>query len=58
MLSDVCVEEYMLVYAPLCLWESVCMIGREQVRLWVVLMVLAIVGHKLSMSALDVVFGV
>ena len=34
------------------------MIGKEQVRLWVVLMVLAYVGHKLSMYVLDVIFGV
>ena len=40
------------------MWESVCMIGKEQVRLWDVLMVLAYVGHKLSMYALDVVLGV
>ena len=30
------------------MWKSVCMSGKEQVRLWVVLMVLAYVGHKLS----------
>ena len=31
-------------------WERVC-------EVWFVLMVLAYVGHKLSMYALDVVFG-
>ena len=52
-MPNVCLYDAMLnVYAPLCMWERVCMIGREQVRLWVVLMVLAYVGHKLSMYVL------
>ena len=28
---------FKLVYAPLCMWECVCMFGREHVRFWVVL---------------------
>ena len=32
------------------------MMGREYVRIWVVLMVLAYVGHKLSMYVFDVLY--
>ena len=27
---------FKLVYAPICMWECVCMFGREHVRFWVV----------------------